>query len=595
MNRLTKKLLFPIEFIKMIFRFEPSYFLWSLPDILFIPIFSVLSVYAPKLIIEKLEIGDTYLNIVLTISIYCGALFLLRNFSTFFSGKSRISAFKFSNRLRFEVGKASMQLNLSDIESPDKQDIILLAKNAEKLVNSFAVFQKIVSNIITVIALSIIVVELDIVLLCAVAIVLGLKVFFSVGQYLANKKVRKEFAKNERVGNYLQGLAYFDYGAQKEIRVNSLQSWFMTKINDYRSEMLHLQYRDFRRNAVFNAISALLTALEAFLTFGILISKYVEKLISIADFTMYFTAAASLATALFSLASNFEALSEQALNLDDYKKIFELADQDKKSSYAVEEKKYRFENPTIEFKEVSFSYPGTEKSVLKNINLTVHCHEKLVIVGLNGSGKTTLIKLLCKFYKPTAGAIYINGIDIWDIPNDAYYHHLGAVFQDFQNFSFSLSENIALSETPDNQKIQSLGNELNLSSFIASTPAGLQTYISKIFSPAGIELSGGEGQKIAILRAIYKNASILILDEPTANLDAKTESEIYSDFLKISDNKTAIFISHRLAVSSIADNIAVFDNGRIIEYGRHKDLMLLEGVYAEMYKKQSSFYGESSN
>ena len=227
---------------------------------------------------------------------------------------------------------------------------------------------------------------------------------------------------------------------------------------------------------------------------------------------------------------------------------------------------------------------------MKNINLTIHNNEKLVIVGLNGSGKTTLIKLLCKFYKPILGTICINGVDIWEIPNDEYYRQIGAVFQDFQNFSFSLGENIALCEIPDDEKILSLCNELNLSSFVSSTPNGLQTYISKIFSPSGIELSGGEGQKIAILRAIYKNAPILILDEPTANLDAKTENEIYSDFFKISDNKTTIFVSHRLAVSSIADNVVVFDNGKIIEYGQHKDLMLLDGVYAEMYKKQSSFY-----
>lgn len=590
MKRLLKKLLFPFEILRMIFHFESSYIWWSLPQIFIGPILSVLSVYAPKLILEQLTAEYSYVNIALTISIYCGVLFLLRNINVFLSGKSRISADRFSKRLRVEVGKTTMQLNLSDIESPDKQDVILLAQNAEKLVGSFSIFQKVLSNIITVITLSIIVVDLDIILLCAISIVLSLKIFFSVWQYLCNKKVREKFAKNERVGNYLQGLAYFDFGAQKEIRVNSLQTWFMTKINDYRSEMLHLQYRDFRRNAAFNIISALLTAVEVFLVFIILIRKYIKELISIADFTMYFSATTTIATSLFSLASNFEALSEQSLNLDDYRKLFDLANQDSKNSDIVEKKKNILEDPTIEFKDVSFAYPGTDKLVLKNINLTIHNNEKLVIVGLNGSGKTTLIKLLCKFYKPTLGTIFINGVDIWKIPNDEYYRQIGAVFQDFQNFSFSLSENIALCEIPDDEKILSLCNEFNLSSFVSSTPNGLQTYISKIFSPSGIELSGGEGQKIAILRAIYKNAPILILDEPTANLDAKTENEIYSDFFKISDNKTTIFISHRLAVSSIADNVVVFEDGKIIEYGQHKDLMLLDGVYAEMYKKQSSFY-----
>ena len=312
MKRLLKKLLFPFEILRIISHFEFSYIWWSLPQIFIVPILSVLSVYAPKLILEQLTAEHSYANIALTISIYCGVLFLLKNINVILSEKSRISADRFSKRLRVEVGKTTMQLNLSDIESPDKQDVILLAQNAEKLVGSFSIFQKVISNIITVITLSIIVVDLDIILLCAISIVLSLKIFFSVWQYLCNKKVREKFAKNERVGNYLQGLAYFDFGAQKEIRVNSLQTWFMTKINDYRSEMLYLQYRDFRRNAAFNIISALLTAVEVFLVFIILISKYIKELISIADFTMYFSATTTIATSLFSLASNFEALSEQS-------------------------------------------------------------------------------------------------------------------------------------------------------------------------------------------------------------------------------------------------------------------------------------------
>ena len=590
MTNFIKKLSLPIKIFKIIISFETSYFWWSLAQIFVTPTLAILSVYAPKLILEKLTVESLYLNIVVIILFYCFMLFLLKNIQNILIEKQKFAADKFSKKIRFEVGKITMLLELGDLESPDNQDVITLSKNAEKLVQVSSIFQEILSNIITIITLTIVIIELDIILLLSVFIVLSFKIFFSVWQYLCNKKVRGKFAKCDRIGNYLQGTAYFDRGAQKEIRINSLQPWFMSKIKSYRDEMLHLQYRDFNRNAVFNIISAILTALNTFIIFTFLINTYIENSISIADFTMYFSAASTLASSLFLLTSNFEILSEQSLNLYDYQKLLNFTISTKQVSHMDEKSKFVFDDVAIEFKDVTFIYPGTEKKVLENINLKIHNQEKLVIVGSNGSGKSTLIKLLCKFYKPTSGTIMLNGIDIWEIPNTDYYNQIGAVFQDFQNFAFSLNDNISFSEKPEEEKILSMCTKLNFSSFISSATNGLQTYISKIFSPQGIELSGGEEQKVAILRAIYKNSPILILDEPTANLDAKTESEIYSDFFNISDNKTALFISHRLAVSSIADNIVVLNQGKIIEYGHHNDLMLLNGMYSEMYRKQSSFY-----
>ena len=188
----------------------------------------------------------------------------------------------------------------------------------------------------------------------------------------------------------------------------------------------------------------------------------------------------------------------------------------------------------------------------------------------------------------------MGGEDIWQISNEKYYKLIATVFQDFQNFAFSLSEAIALRDDTDRAKIENIAHDVGLKNLLDSSSDGTNTYITKNFSKNGIEPSGGESQKIAIARAIYKNGPILILDEPTASLDAKAEAEIYHNFFQMSGNKTTVFVSHRLAASTIADHIAVFVDGTIAEYGTHHTLMQKNGVYAEMYRKQSEGYTANS-
>lgn len=256
------------------------------------------------------------------------------------------------------------------------------------------------------------------------------------------------------------------------------------------------------------------------------------------------------------------------------------------SSFAAFSYTISKEELDIVFDNVSFSYGEDAPLVLDHINLSIKNGEKLVIVGMNGAGKTTLIKLLCKFYHPTAGRILIGGRDIETIPNDEYYKLIAAVFQDHREFSFTVAENISLSENGDAGKIEKILSELDLAGFISRLPNGLGTYVGRSFSDEGIDPSGDEGQKLAIAKAMYKDSPILILDEPTASLDPLAESEIYEQFFKLSASKTTIFISHRLAASTIADRIVVFDKGKIVESGTHRELMRNGGLYEKMYIKQ---------
>lgn len=354
--------------------------------------------------------------------------------------------------------------------------------------------------------------------------------------------------------------------------------------------MVELQYRDFRYAALFDSIIAIAVGVQSFIVLFILAGDYISGGITIADFTMIFAAVTSLTAALSAFSEQLSRYNQQVMNVYDYKKLTSLcADDSDGISVEKTDAEVSILNEIV-FDGVCFTYPGTTTFVLKDINIRIKRGEKLMIVGLNGAGKSTFIKLLCKFYKPTSGKITWNGIDIRNIPNNRYYRLLAAVFQDFANFAFTIRENITFTENENTEEAGAILRELGMNVYAAKT----DTYIINFFSPDGIEPSGGEEQKLAIARAIYKDAPLLILDEPTASLDTKAESEIYENFFRMSENKTTIFISHRLACSKNANRIAVFDGGRIAEIGSHRDLLSRNGLYAEMYAKQSRPYIEQS-
>ncbi|GCD10776.1 hypothetical protein Ctaglu_23990 [Clostridium tagluense] len=230
---------------------------------------------------------------------------------------------------------------------------------------------------------------------------------------------------------------------------------------------------------------------------------------------------------------------------------------------------------------------------MKNVSIVIKDREKLSVVGLNGAGKTTFIKLLTRLYEPTEGEVLLNGVNIREYDYKEYMKLLSVVFQDFKLMAFSIKENIALNsyETSKDEDIEKTLKEAGLEKDILKLPKGVNTHIYKTFEEDGIEFSGGQSQKIAISRALYKDAPIVVLDEPTAALDPIAEFEVYSKFKEIVGEKTAIYISHRLSSCKLCDRIAVFHNGEIIELGTHEELIKEQGSqYESMYMAQSQYY-----
>lgn len=330
-------------------------------------------------------------------------------------------------------------------------------------------------------------------------------------------------------------------------------------------------------------ILAILRSIFAYFYIALLAMRGV---FSIGIFTQLIAAEGSLTRALSALIVNITDLIKRSNYAYEYVLFMEITSAMPKGEAKVERSPHE-----IEFKNVSFAYPGSERRVLENVNLKIRAGEHLALVGRNGAGKTTFIKLLCRLYDPTEGAILLDGRDIREYDYSQYMEQFAPVFQDFQLFAMSIKENIVFEK--DDASLDELISSVGLTDMIESLEKNTDTQLMKFFDESGIEPSGGEQQKIAIARALFKDSPVVILDEPTSALDPLAEYEIYKQFHTLVGNRTAFYISHRLSSCRFCDHIAVFDKGRIKEYGDHDSLVAKEnGLYAEMFDAQAKYYKE---
>ncbi len=328
----------------------------------------------------------------------------------------------------------------------------------------------------------------------------------------------------------------------------------------------------------------------------------IREVIGIGNVVMIYSAVTMLIAAFSNLAQITTDLRNNNVHLLNYFQYMDIEEEIAETRKEEEAKTLQKEtgNKTlagrnasyeIVFEKVSFHYPENAELVLQDINLRIAPGEKLAIVGENGSGKTTLIKLLCRLYKPTTGQILLNGVNIWEYPFEEYIHNIATVFQDFSLFAFPLAENVAASKEYDGEKVYEALCRAGLQKKIDKLPKGIRQAISHDYEKDGMDLSGGEAQKAAIARAIYKAAPIVILDEPTAALDPYAEREIYEQFFKNLANETMLSISHRLSSCRLCDRIAVLHGGRLVQQGSHEELLAqTDGAYAKLWEMQAQYY-----
>ncbi|WP_029607682.1 ABC transporter ATP-binding protein [Lacticaseibacillus rhamnosus] len=297
---------------------------------------------------------------------------------------------------------------------------------------------------------------------------------------------------------------------------------------------------------------------------------------------------------LMTVAYQFLQQVAMYVNMIDYLQFYvdflNLPDHDQSGTLPVEK---RNDNEfAIEFHDVSFKYPGSDQWALRHVNLTLNIGERLALVGRNGSGKTTLIKLLVRLFKPTEGVITLNDIDIQKYDENEYRSLLGVVFQDFRLFAYSIAENVAATAHPDRERVWKALKVADIADWVKRMPKTIDTPITTALSDDGVTVSGGEAQKIAIARAWYKDAPIMILDEPTAALDPISEYEIYQRFDELIEGKTAIYVSHRMSSTRFSQRIVVLDHGKIVQDGTHNSLMAEPGIYRDLFNAQAQYYTE---
>ena len=380
-----------------------------------------------------------------------------------------------------------------------------------------------------------------------------------------------------------------DYRLGKEIRLFHEKKLIMEQAYDKTMRQLVKVYGGFARaESRFGSINALITAVMTGAIYIFVALKALAGLFGAGNLLKYVGAIQQVAHGVENLIAGVTGIAE--LHQTQY--FFDLLDTPPVKYQGTLPVEKRDDNDyTIAFQNVSFRYPGAEDWALKDFSIRLRVGERLAVVGLNGSGKTTFIKLLCRLYDPQEGVITLNGIDIKKYDYEEYMTLFSVVFQDFCVFSFPLGQNVTTSLEYDEQKVWRCLEQAGFAERAEKMPKGLDTALYKDFEEDGVEISGGEAQKIALARALYKDAPFIVLDEPTAALDPVSEHEIYERFNQFVGAKTAIYISHRLSSCRFCDQIAVFDHGRLIQTGSHDELLADEqGKYHELWHAQAQYY-----
>ena len=585
-------------FFKIAFQYRPSYVFLLLFQILLQAISPFSKIIFPTLIIEeltKVPLDQVNLsNLTWILVLFLAVEFIipfLMNLNWMFLLYNENMLNKYWKKL---MGDKMMQMRFYHLENPDVLDQISKAQDGllgygnnlggfQALINNII---SILSNFLSVVGIIYIIAQINIWLIFILIGIVGLRLWnqsqikkLNIQQWEERKRMNRE---NEY---YSSLLTDFKYG--KDIRLYACKDLLITKNKEYIEDTYQYQIKINQKFKKLTIIDNLFNMINQLLTYGYVAYYFIQSYISIAQYSLYVTSINTFISSSYSIFNSFLNIRQNTKMMSEFKKFMEID-----ATYQEGNVKINPNDPIVlEFKDVSFAYPNTTEYVLRHINYRMEGQKKISIVGENGAGKSTFIKLLMRLYDPTEGEILLNGINIKEIPIQDYYALFSVVFQDYQLIGFNLGEQITSSDNFDEEKVLQILSEVQFNHKMENLQKGLATSMLKYFDDQGIELSGGESQKIAIARALFKDGKILILDEPTSALDPLAEYEIYSQFHKMTQGKLTFYISHRLSSCRFCDEIMVLEHGEIVQLGHHDKLILDEkGKYFEMFKAQAKYY-----
>ncbi len=580
-----------------IWKYRKSYFFLYLIDIICRAVQPFLMIVFPKYLIDELLNERRISNLILIVSLMVGFNFLISIIKSMTSETlTKTYQDDFTKHFDALLGRKIMKMDYENTENKEMLERAEKAKTGMSWAGGIGGITEtlalMISSFLTLIGVVGILAFGSPLLLLIIVINTSLNTLWNAKKNALQRKYFGQFSNLNRAFSYIfYKLSDFRYG--KDIRLYQAEEMMVCNADQYNQSMTKIWKNQAEEGLKYNLGIRMVTTFRNSITYLYLGYLAIKKNISIGDFTMYLNACDTFGSSADTLLSQWQELIKKSFFMLEFVTFMSI----REHLYLGDIECDLTEIPTIEFKNVSFAYPGSDQLILQDISFQIKPGEHVAIVGVNGAGKTTMIKLLCRLYEVTDGEILVQGINIKNYRYEDYMKLLSVVFQDFKLLAFSVGENITLNQEERNEtKLLDAILKVNLKERMEELTKGVTTAIYHYFEEDGFEPSGGEQQRIAIARALYKDAKIVILDEPTAALDPIAESEIYEHFHELVGGKTAIYISHRLSSCKFCDRIIVLSEGSIAESGNHKELIVREdGLYAMLYNKQAQYYRENEN
>lgn len=584
-----------IHFIKLAWSVSPAYLVLLVVHAFCETAKNLLNVVLPMYLIDELigtkDIKQLCLFGGLIVANNVGMTFISNTLQRFI----RVKEEQTHDGMNKLMSEKIMNLEYSYLENPYYLDLkeraVFTVQNQNVISNLIIAMSELLSRGATLVGLVTILISLGPVLLIVLLIGIGLMIlaYAGVSKY-QTEAMQETIPINRRFGYYFN-LA-FDKEVQKDSRLYQMEPMVTERVVDFSNDTCDLfEKMQIRFGKAMGQMAAIGEGIAAF-SYGYVglrtLGTTLGPQLSIGALTMYVSAAINFSSMVTLFGQSVVALMQFLNWLDPYMEFMSLAEETKSTGKML----FEGDVETLEFRNVTFTYPKAEKAVLQNVSFSIRKGEKISIVGLNGAGKSTLVKLICRMYQADSGEILINGRNIYDYEYMSYMKTISAVFQDYRLFNFSIAENISCQEKDSNvEEVNRLVHEVGLEEKVKELPLGIESRFGKEYDEDGIEMSGGQAQKIAIARALYKKASMVILDEPASALDPIAEAEIYEKFNSLVEDKTAIYISHRMSSSVFCDKILIIDEGTVADFDTHEHLMQkTESLYYKLFMSQAENY-----
>lgn len=605
-----------LYFIGHFRKYEPMVLVFSALEILLGALVPLLAIWLPKITVDLVVQGATVARAVEVLGLFTLLMILVQMISTIsVSGKYHLYNMQRANQVGLLFLK-SLRVPYSYTESGEIKKLYWKAHDALAMGDWSASSRMVTGTVgITVNILCFVLYSTVIgtlngwMLLCLIGLAF-LNYLVNMGRIRYEESLREDITQaNKRY--YCVSNSMGHVKGAKDIRIFGMSQWLIRLRDMVIGEQRILNQKLFRKRSFYEKIGFLLSFGRDMGAYGFLLYQALEGRVSAGEFVLYFGAITGFSGFVLSIMNSLSNLRDAANSTDYLRAYMELPEEDVSSG----DRHIRDLSMPLEitFADVSFSYPDAMEEgedeeeeenktevetgnqgrvIFEHLNLTIHAGEKIALVGVNGAGKTTLVKLLCGMYDPDDGKILLNGLDRNDFPKEELYQLFSVVFQEPLILPFTVGENIIMDKADrvDEKRAWEALDKAGLKTVFEEKKIRLGTYMTKTLMDSGVELSGGQQQRFLLARALYKDAPVLVLDEPTAALDSIAEREVYENYNKYSGGKTAVFISHRLASTRFSDRIVMLDEGKIIETGTHDELLEQNGAYAEMFRIQSNYY-----